>query len=1240
MKIKRILSILLTLCMLFSPAPVAVFADGTTPALTSITIGYTTWNKDFSSEEFTYDLTFTGSSYSSINATFEEGYTAVYSYNNESGSEPLISGTSTYLWTVPYGTSVLTVTVSNETDSAIYTFNIIRSRSTDDTLYTSYGGIYLSSHDYRKLMQTNENGDVPVHSVEAENVDNNHKYYYADVDESTEFKLGVDTNSSEAHKRYSIDEGSNWNDFDGYNTNVINIPEGGVAKVIIQILSDNDYYEAPEGWTDKTPNHFTVWVKGTYVPVVAAPTLTLSGSGTENDPYQLACAADFTNLDEMVEYGETFDGKYFKVTQDITMPEGWDGIGKAVIEEKESWGTLVPTTTTFLPFAGIFDGGNYTLTFDGAPLFDCVRTATIKDLKIKGEISDDGLIANYAQDGTNVTANISGVTVLTGTQIAGSGFLGGYASGSNIVTIDNCVIQSGVTVGTAGKSNIGGFAGDFNGSISNSTCAATVYGADFVGGIVGGQGQSMSDTVIFNCTFSGAVEATGNYVGGISGSGYTGTAWGFSNNASCIDIKNCIVTGSVAGGEYVGGILGAEPAVMQCWENGIGTISGNRFVSTLESSGSYVGGIIGYMKSLNKYNQISDNTYQNADKGIGAVTYIDTNYANPTAVEGTTYVNSETEKTGVEGMSKTGQNRTDDPLGTDADLIARKIGTERIYVTIANAGETVVTQESILVSDHNKNGILDIDDALYFAHEYKYEGGAEAGYSSYTGQYGLSLGKLWGDASGAFGYYVNNNSAWSLADEVKKGDYVTAFVYKNADWSDRYSYFDVNTADISKGGSLELTLSAAGYDSYYNPIVVPMEGAAITVNGTETEVTTDAEGKAALTFNTVGTYIVSAVGAEGTALVPPICVVTVTTTGNDNGGSTSNTNITVSFKLLGDSVHGENEDTHTLKSNNLETWIAQKTYTVNSGDTIWDVLKMALKENGMTYKYSTDYGTIYIESITNSEGKTLAEFANGPNSGWMYTLNGEHSDLGISQQKLKDDDVIVFHYTDDYSAETGSDSSADDSTSGSSGTTTKKDNATEEITEEKPEKATDVASNVNIKEFADIKTDEWYYEDVKKAIEIGLLNGVSQNSFAPNAGATRGMLITVLHRYDGEKEADIEIRFTDCKNDEWYSNALSWATETEIVSGYGNGIFGIDDYITRGQLVTILYRYAGEKTETNLSEFIDVNDVEEWAKDAFAWAVGKKLILGNDNKALNPNEFATRAEMAAIFMRYINMIEQ
>ena len=120
--------------------------------------------------------------------------------------------------------------------------------------------------------------------------------------------------------------------------------------------------------------------------------------------------------------------------------------------------------------------------------------------------------------------------------------------------------------------------------------------------------------------------------------------------------------------------------------------------------------------------------------------------------------------------------------------------------------------------------------------------------------------------------------------------------------------------------------------------------------------------------------------------------------------------ITVSFMLLGDSAHGDSGDKHTLADNNLETWIDATKVTVSNNATVLDVI---LAVCGDRFDIKNESGN-YIQAITPKDGTELAEFTNGNLSGWMYTLNGVHPNLGVAQQYLNEGDVIVFHYTDDY----------------------------------------------------------------------------------------------------------------------------------------------------------------------------------------------------------------------------------
>ena len=209
-----------------------------------------------------------------------------------------------------------------------------------------------------------------------------------------------------------------------------------------------------------------------------------------------------------------------------------------------------------------------------------------------------------------------------------------------------------------------------------------------------------------------------------------------------------------------------------------------------------------------------------------------------------------------------------------------------VYVSISDSGSFVKDKEGkdvacvpVTVSDRNSDGVLDVDEALYAAHELLYDGGAAAGYASYTGDYGLSLGKLWGDESQCYGYWVNDVSCFSLADEVKSGDRLTAFIYADkSGWSDAYACFDKTFAEVYAGVPLELTLSAAGYDEDWNTVFSSCADAFIKINGAVQAKLTGADGKATLRFDAPGTYTVSAVKlneSDKPVITAPVCIVTV-----------------------------------------------------------------------------------------------------------------------------------------------------------------------------------------------------------------------------------------------------------------------------------------------------------------------------------------------------------------------------
>ena len=176
--------------------------------------------------------------------------------------------------------------------------------------------------------------------------------------------------------------------------------------------------------------------------------------------------------------------------------------------------------------------------------------------------------------------------------------------------------------------------------------------------------------------------------------------------------------------------------------------------------------------------------------------------------------------------------------------------------------------------------------------------------------------------------------------------------------------------------------------------------------------------------------------------------------------------------------------------------------------------------------------------------------------------------------------------------------------------------------------------------FDDVSRGDWFYKDVKYVYENGIMDGIDRYTFAPNANLTRGMIVTILYRVEGEPLTRSSSDFTDVESGRWYTEAVAWAAAKDIVNGYGNGKFGPNDPVTREQLAAILYRYTAYKGEStaavsgNLNRFTDAASVSNYAVDAMNWAVGEGLINGSGDK-LMPKSNATRAQVAAIIHRYL-----
>lgn len=191
-------------------------------------------------------------------------------------------------------------------------------------------------------------------------------------------------------------------------------------------------------------------------------------------------------------------------------------------------------------------------------------------------------------------------------------------------------------------------------------------------------------------------------------------------------------------------------------------------------------------------------------------------------------------------------------------------------------------------------------------------------------------------------------------------------------------------------------------------------------------------------------------------------------------------------------------------------------------------------------------------------------------------------------------------------------------------------------------KATETPSETK---FNDVSANDWFASAVDYVTGKGMMNGTADNTFSPKANTTRGMIVTVLYRLENQPSTSAA-SFTDVASGAYYANAVAWANANGIVSGYGSGKFGPNDKVTREQLAAILYRYAQYKKydvsvgeDTDILSYDDAQSISSYAIPAIQWACGAGVVTGKSGSKLDPKGNATRAEVAAMLMRFCENVK-
>ena len=278
-----------------------------------------------------------------------------------------------------------------------------------------------------------------------------------------------------------------------------------------------------------------------------------------------------------------------------------------------------------------------------------------------------------------------------------------------------------------------------------------------------------------------------------------------------------------------------------------------------------------------------------------------------------------------------------------------------------------------------------------------------------------------------------------------------------------------------------------------------------------------------------------------------------------------------------------------------EMWIAPSVIgDLPEGTTAMDVFRQVLTANGYSYEAKGSY----VQAVIKPDGTKVAEFSKGPNSGWVFRVNGEFPDVAMQDCRLSDGDVIEVFFTADYMDEPGM-----------------------------------------FLPFTDV-TNHWAYSAIKRVYTRGWMVGMDEKTFAPDQQLSRAMLAVILYAMAGEPAVTGEGPFTDVPAGCWYTDAIVWAAQNGIVCGFGDGTFRPNEAVTRAQAAVMLYGYAAftgadVTARADLSAYSDAGQIPAWAMDAMQWANARRLIVGRDSSHLVPDGKTTRAEMAAILSAYI-----
>ena len=349
--------------------------------------------------------------------------------------------------------------------------------------------------------------------------------------------------------------------------------------------------------------------------------------------------------------------------------------------------------------------------------------------------------------------------------------------------------------------------------------------------------------------------------------------------------------------------------------------------------------------------------------------------------------------------------------------------------------------------------------------------------------------------------------------------------------------------------------------------------------------------------------------------------------------------ISVTFRLIG--ALEATQDVNLTNDSYLPeyvTWVPTATYELAENATVYDLFTKAMGEAGLRYVGAENnyVSTIYAPSCLG--GYALSEFTNGTRSGWMYTVNGTHVNKGLQYWTLKDGDVVIWHYVNDYAHEVADWFNDPQYPSLGNGT----------------------YYNDWLR-AADISPEQYVNELLGKILKVGKNGTVEPKltfqhigksvtfTFKPDTGykvkdvKVNGKSVGAVKTYTIDKltvSTRIEVEFTngklpftDVRESDWFYEDVAFAYENGLFAGTSDTTFSPNASMTRAMLVTVLYRLEGQPAVNGRSGFSDVQ-YNGYYEDAVTWAADNGIVNGTSTSTFSPNVNVTREQMAAILYRY------